>query len=77
MSNWRLINSAPRDGTQVLLYLPKAEKYMQRQIGAFSFNGEETGDEGYWWDQEANYYFDPEPTHWQVLDDVPFTGENT
>lgn len=62
---WKSIESAPKDGTPVLIYRPTA-KLPEDRIRVDWFNREV----GAWWHCPANR----QPTHWMDLPDPPAEG---
>lgn len=67
-SAWRPIETAPRDGTFVLLYAPTRPYDGPQQVGCFLPPVEE-GDQGCWWLADGRYQ--DRPTHWQPLPPPP------
>lgn len=61
---WMPINDAPRDGTKILLYVPKAEKW--EAFHFLSYWHRTKGKNGYWWDHSHL-----DPTHWMPLPAAP------
>ena len=58
---WQPIETAPRDGTRVLLY----------ENGHY-YAGETEGDDGYWSSFCGQYVVTtPDPTHWMPLPEAP------
>lgn len=68
MSGWLSIESAPKDGTFLLLYGPHSRRGGNYQLTA-RWDGQywESADDGY------NIYLDP--THWMPLPDPPAEKE--
>lgn len=67
MSNWKPIETAPKDGTEVLLYWPLeglGDLHSKIKIG--SWHSDAWG----WQDRFCRSYTDA-PTHWQPLPDPP------
>jgi Protein of unknown function (DUF551) len=74
MREWRTIDTAPRDGTEVLAL--GAGRYGSWVICTAHY------DMGQWWTDasecnDANRYFPPEfyPTHWMPLPEPPATSD--
>ena len=61
MSEWHKINSAPRDGSRILVYNPA--------VGVYSSNFEEGEFPLRYWDYEGIWF--PKPTHWMPLPASP------
>lgn len=61
MSEWQPISTAPKDGTIILLYIPRAFTYPTKP--------------GYWWKQHGYWRaYGPDairPTHWMPLPEPP------
>lgn len=62
-SGWRTIDSAPKDGTHILLYQPSCGQFEGWWHDAWPRACEE-----YWMDYADS---EPEPTHWQPLPSAP------
>jgi hypothetical protein len=61
--NWQPINTAPKDGTSVLLYQPKGRYYHEcMMVAAWSTSWMPDGIGGYEWENELQA-----PTHWMPL----------
>lgn len=74
MSEWRTIDSAPRDGTRILLYIPSCGSYVSSKVAA-----------GRWNARDSRPYFTNDrermdgvvftrknkPTHWMPLPEPP------
>lgn len=69
---WQKIDSAPRDGTFVLLFSPDADPERCVFVGQW-FDHESYPDGGAWWsDRESDSFpIDADPSHWQPLPDPP------
>lgn len=70
-TGWQPIETAPKDGTFVLLFSPDAEP--RPFIGQWR-EGDDgfPGDGGAWWpDHEAPFPIDAYPSHWQYLPFIP------
>jgi hypothetical protein len=76
---WQPIETAPRDGTDVLLYVPRPSRYPELIYPPIQCVGHWRDDladgwwrlsyvEGYEYDTELNNYH---PTHWQPLPTAP------
>ncbi len=66
MRNWRPLDTAPKDGTRVLLYLPKPLGKTHIVIGHWQTRN----DEAPRWSLEldsAHQEMPPEPSHWMPL----------
>lgn len=71
MSEWQPIETAPKDGTNLLLYLPESEK-RPIVVGYYSIPlGHE--DESYWFEVEGDggFMIDVPATHWMPLPEPP------
>ncbi len=72
---WQDIETAPKDGSTVLLYYPYPVDKMDEKISA-QYWGESFDEEFRWLDEEG-FYIDPEnnggvsPTHWMPLPEPP------
>lgn len=74
MSEWRTIDSAPRDGSEILLYIPRNSQYRPEMVVV-----------GRWNDRDIKPYFTNDcerlygvrntrkhqPTHWMPLPEPP------
>lgn len=74
MSEWRLIEIAPKDGTDVLLYVPEVRRIMAASYKASITTG--YFDNGSWHLCETGGYAEddeiyPTPTHWMPLPEPP------
>jgi hypothetical protein len=67
MSEWRPIDSAPMDGSFVLVYARDDQCY---EPGDQTQWVAQFGD-GRWWYEDNEYAVDPQPTHWQPLQEPP------
>jgi len=65
---WQPIDTAPKDGTRVLLYAPTRPHDGAQQVGCF-LPPAESGDKGCWWIADGRYQ--DWPTHWQPLPSPP------
>jgi hypothetical protein len=68
---WQPIETAPKDGTIVLLYCPVndgslIDHFSAGQFESFAPYQKEMGKEGSW-----HHYLEAEPTHWMPLPDAP------
>jgi hypothetical protein len=70
MSEWRPIETAPRDGTEVLLYTTAFNGEWIVVQGAY-FSSPKQIDDGW----ETAFGFHGEPTHWQPLPPPPGAAE--
>ena len=71
MTDWQTIDSAPRDGTAILVYSPEAEEPQMMLVHWRAFVDDP--DPGEWydrWDDDAPS-FDVTVTHWQPLPAPP------
>lgn len=69
------IETAPKDGTRVLLFLPDYREGYQTQIGHYSVsehlsNGKLTYRSEQWWCDGGVMGNAPEPSHWMPLPDM-------
>jgi hypothetical protein len=71
-ADWQSIDSAPRDGTTVLLYSPDAAA-PQVMLGFWSeWTIEELAEAGSEWaDAWTGAAIDADPTHWSPVPDLP------
>jgi hypothetical protein len=84
MADWQPIETAPKDGTEIILYRPSDEHRSAKRWISWWYDKTETqyGRITYevheWWggtflsDPERR---PPEPTHWMPLPEPPVTGE--
>ena len=70
-AGWQPIETAPKDGTDVLLYSPDA--ISDAMIGHWVDGFGPPGDGGAWWpdNDSARFPIDAWPTHWQPLPPPP------
>ena len=76
MSNWKTIESAPKDGQRVLLYFPKFGNGPHQEVGYWETQAFNVKPKPYWTgDGERVYgvswYRNQPPTHWQPLPPAP------
>jgi hypothetical protein len=64
MADWQPIETAPKDGTDILVYRPKANKYVPK-VGVDWFDASYLG--GKW--MKSNQYF--QPTRWMPMPEPP------
>jgi hypothetical protein len=75
MSEWQPIETAPKDGTKVLVYSEHDRDEVGLHIAAYCMSGERLPREAMWrvaWDHtplDGNPF--AEPTHWQPLPPEP------
>ena len=73
MSTWQPIETAPRDGTEILLKVPLLWEEPQGRIGSGDYVS------AYWYDESSEYWRDrlgqwvllDRPTHWLPLPKPP------
>lgn len=69
---WRLIETAPRDGTAVIINVDDT-------VGEAYFSASDDHHEGWWWANTSwgDYWADKagNPTHWLPLPSAPTVGE--
>jgi hypothetical protein len=70
MTEWQLIETAPMDGTQVLLYCPDNIPF-----DAFIVGGWYDVEDCKWIEAACGSYPDAEPTHWMPLPRRPQVEE--
>lgn len=72
MSEWQPIETAPKDGTDILLYLPGAAQCFSMIIGHWSAC-DELPDDDAWYPTtpHAADSLDIDPTHWMPLPKAP------
>ena len=63
MPQWQPIETAPKDGTRVLVWRRDEDGYTHRRVGVDHFNVEI----GKWWRSRRDMY----PTHWMPLPEAP------
>lgn len=80
MSEWKTIDSAPRDGTKILGY---SAEYGQRETYMTKYGDGSPGYEKWlsgdgprnsgwdWWEPFSNWAHTWHPTHWQPLQEPP------
>lgn len=73
---WQPIETAPKDGTAVLIYQPKEKigsLVLEDVIYVCYYN-----DEGKWEEADGEMYSTFNPTHWMPLPETPkeYEGEN-
>ena len=83
MSDWRKIETAPKDGTHVILAVPHYESGWN--IGEAYYDPEHPNDGGDWWwagTSDEDYFASSliecnhnRPTHWQPLPEPPSPTE--
>ena len=66
---WNPIESAPMDGTFVLLFCPGNAESIPILAQFIEFEGDEDG--GEWYEHGAGPCLDVEPTHWFPLPELP------
>lgn len=74
---WQTMESAPKDGTQVLLYSPDADPLHARFIGEYDADFPGPDRDGAWIDPLSCDSLDAWPTHWMPLPAPPAGGEPT
>lgn len=68
---WQPIDSAPKDGTSVLLFVPPRGCLIGHFVNHQEFDhGKLTRNRAYW-AISALFFFDPSPTHWMPVPDPP------
>jgi hypothetical protein len=67
---WQPIETAPRDGTPVLLYVPKHEGWEPFIVQGWYESG--AFDRG-WYEAASENWCKPSPTHWMPLPPPPTT----
>lgn len=73
-TGWRSMDSAPKDGTDVILYFPafRHKVLVGRFYSTETFNhGKSTGKHEYWSYGEFIACDLPIPTHWMPIPDAP------
>jgi hypothetical protein len=76
---WQPIDTAPRDGTEVLLFIPNAEPririghYVVTQKFTYDEHGKKVGPITYWFSYERSVRLrlDIHPSHWMPLPEPP------
>ena len=74
MSDWFPIESAPKDGTEIRLFVPAWRKYVKSfQIDACWHSTPYEEAEGYWegCEYQSNLPDSGQPTHWMPLPEDP------
>lgn len=66
MSDWRPIETAPKDGTRLLGYYPQNEDYIR--VGVIQWMKPRGYDYHWTWDGS---WMPDDPTHWQPLPEPP------
>ena len=72
MSAWQPITTAPRDGTRILGFVPHWPE--EERIGVMFLRDGEAWQA--WFlihDEDGEYYYDVEPSHWQPIPGPPDT----
>ena len=81
MSEWQDIESAPKDGTEIDIWLRNGERWTNvwwaKKKGFRDYSGYRVPDcEGWFYNHDdASYLIDGEPTHWMPLPAAPLSGE--
>ena len=70
-TDWQPIETAPRDGSKVLLWLPDPRTLDPVIIGRWSFDSWWTHDDRWMNDHSDESEFDIAPTYWQPLPEPP------
>lgn len=75
-SQWKPIETAPKDFTDVLLYFPDFSPEYRIIIGHWVACEEDPDDEPWWFEQDVdrgciNGPLEGEPTHWMELPEAP------
>ncbi len=70
---WQPIETAPKDGTPILLFCPGSWYGDERVVGCFGSYC--CSVEFYWVDLASEGMSLDKPTHWLPLPDPPFSGE--
>lgn len=81
MMNWQPIDTAPKDGTRILLFFPTFRS-MNVQIGSWSHsqhydNGKLTHESARWWYGSTVGLWggkESEPTHWMPIPEGPVSS---
>ena len=73
---WQPIDTAPRDGTRILCFVPEWGEGYQIEVGRFDerieiVNGEERYRSARWWIGGGIGIEPPQPTHWMPLPPPP------
>ena len=66
MNEWQPIETAPKDGTNVIVGWPKDHYHAGVEIG--SYDSQAKG----WISNECSCLFSATPTHWMSVPDLPF-----
>lgn len=86
MSDWQPIDTAPKDGTEVFLYVPgdslhpTAGRYKTREYFSEEYDDPDYQEEGWYWSFGYPSDFHQEvltPTHWMPLPEPPEEEEPT
>jgi hypothetical protein len=70
MNDWQPINTAPRDGSTIIAYLPANAGRQPRQDLVAVFWDSKCG----WATAYSGACVDAEPTYWMALPDAPIVG---
>lgn len=72
MKEWLPIETAPKDGTRVLLWSLDADPALMPVIGEYDDDGPEPWGAAWWQDPTTDHFpIDADPTHWLPLPGPP------
>lgn len=74
MSEWKPIETAPKDGARILLYFPVFGNSACKEFGYWEIQKHHKNPKPYWTgDRERIFgvlwYRNQQPTHWMILED--------
>jgi hypothetical protein len=75
MSNWQPIETAPKDGTRILLFDPSDDDGESVKLGHFVLPVYRAQGSGGWLCNRADWMALHEPSHWMPLPETPTKGE--
>lgn len=69
MSEWQPIETAPRDGTEILILIPLVWKNNEPVIGNYIFTSNSVG--FVWQNRNGYWVHEHSPTHWMPMPSLP------
>lgn len=71
---WQPVETAPRDGTEILLYVPGG-RFHPEYVRSALWLSDDSSSLGEWWHVNDNKFYHflrgPDPTHWMPLPTPP------
>lgn len=71
MGEWQIIDTAPRDGTDILLSGPEFDSWWKRPPVVGASKPDEWGDDRWYGHDDVGEALNIQPTHWLPLPPVP------